>query len=228
MYLQNILTRDKEELIRRVYEAQKSNPTHGDFIVLVKKDLEDINEPFDEDKFTSLNRIQLKTHIRNKIRQLVFDDLKLQQMTHSKIRDIQYSQFKIQPYLKSHNFTPEMAGLLFSLRSSMIRNIKQNFSSSYQHNLKCKMICNDSNAIDSQFHLLNCTVLRMLLSEEERKRATSVKYDDIFGSLKEQREAVVILSRLLEVREAQLEEDSLPVGKNTGPDSAVFSVDLVK
>lgn len=28
--------------------------------------------------------------------------------------------------------------------------------------------------------------------------------------------------------EAQLEEDSLPVGKNTGPDSAVFSVDLVK
>ena len=224
MYLQNILNRDKEELIRRVYEAQKNNPTRGDFILLVKKDLEDINEPFDEDKFTSLSRFQLKTHIRNKIQKLVFDDMKLKQGTHSKIRDIQYSQFKIQPYLKSHIFTQEMAGLLFSLRSSMTRNIKQNFSSSYQNNLKCKMICNNPDAIDSQCHLLNCSMLRMLLGEEERKRADSVKYDDIFGSLMEQREAVVIFSRLLEVREAHLEEDSLPVGKNTGPDSAVISV----
>ena len=68
----------------------------------------------------------------------------------------------------------------------------------------------------------------MLLGEEERKRADSVKYDHIFGSLKEQRDAVVIFSRLLEVREAHLEQDSLPVGKNTGPDSAVISVVLVK
>ena len=228
MYLQNILTREKEELIRRVYEAQKSNPTHGDFICLVKRDLEDINEPFDEEKIASLSKLQLKTHIRKKIGQLVFNDLKLKQDTHSKIRDIKYSQFKIQPYLKSNTFTTEMAGLLFNLRSSMTKNIKQNFSSFYQQNLKCKMNCNDPNAIDSQCHLLNCTVLSKLLSEEESIRAKGVKYEDIFGSLKEQREAVVILARILKVREDSMEEDSLPVGINTGPDSAVVSAVLVK
>ena len=37
MYLQNILRRRDEELIKRVYETQKNNPTTGDFIELVKK-----------------------------------------------------------------------------------------------------------------------------------------------------------------------------------------------
>ena len=32
MYLHNILNRDKEELVRRIYETQKQNPTKGDFI----------------------------------------------------------------------------------------------------------------------------------------------------------------------------------------------------
>ena len=90
------------------------------------------------------------------------------------------------------------------------------------------MNCNDPNAIDSQCHLLNCTVLSKLLSEEESIRAKGVKYEDIFGSLKEQREAVVILARILKVREDSMEEDSLPVGINTGPDSAVVSAVLVK
>ena len=48
----------------------------------------------------------------------------------------------------------------------------------------------------------------------------SVKYDDIFGSLAEQREAVKVLARILEIRD-QLLDESLPVGQNTGPNSAV-------
>ena len=48
----------------------------------------------------------------------------------------------------------------------------------------------------------------------------SVKYDDIFGSLAEQREAVKVLARILEIRD-QLLDESLPVGQNTGPNSTV-------
>ena len=55
-----------------------------------------------------------------------------------------------------------------------------------------------------------------------------VKYEDIFGSLEEQREVVGVLARLLEVREEQLERRILPVGSNTGPDSTVSPVVLVK
>ena len=40
MYLHNILSRNSDELVKRVFDAQKNNPTQGDFICLVKSDLE--------------------------------------------------------------------------------------------------------------------------------------------------------------------------------------------
>ena len=48
MYIYNILGREEGELIKRVYKAQKENPTKCDFIELAEKDLEMIGEPIDE------------------------------------------------------------------------------------------------------------------------------------------------------------------------------------
>ena len=39
-YLKHILSRSRTELIRKVFEAQKNEPTSGDFVTSVKKDLE--------------------------------------------------------------------------------------------------------------------------------------------------------------------------------------------
>ena len=39
-YLRHILSRNKNELIRKVFEAQKEKPTSGDFVNNVKCDLE--------------------------------------------------------------------------------------------------------------------------------------------------------------------------------------------
>ena len=47
IYLKEILSRNGGELIKRVYTAQRDNPKKGDFIDLVKEDLESIGEPFD-------------------------------------------------------------------------------------------------------------------------------------------------------------------------------------
>ena len=43
IYLQAILKRDKNELIRRVYDAQKANPKQGDFVLLVQNNAELVN-----------------------------------------------------------------------------------------------------------------------------------------------------------------------------------------
>ena len=98
------------------------------------------------------------------------------QMSHSKIRDIRYPEFKLQPYLKSQLITQDRKGLLFVLHSSMVINIKQNFSSLYQQNLGCKMNCEDPNAIDSQPHMLQCEELAKFLSSDKVMRAKCVKY----------------------------------------------------
>jgi hypothetical protein len=46
-YLQTILKRDPEELVRRIYEAQVLKPCDGDFADLVKKDLQSIGVPLE-------------------------------------------------------------------------------------------------------------------------------------------------------------------------------------
>ena len=43
MYLHAILKKDGTEMVRRVYEAQKNDPSPGDFTELVKQDRERIN-----------------------------------------------------------------------------------------------------------------------------------------------------------------------------------------
>ena len=76
MYLHHILGRNKEELIRRVYNAQRDNITHGDFVELVKGDLEYIGKAFDEESIMLQTKPQYKNHIKKKIRAKVFEDLK--------------------------------------------------------------------------------------------------------------------------------------------------------
>ena len=55
----------------------------------------------------------------------------------------------------------------------------------------------------------------------------SFKYADIFGSLGEQRQAVEVLARILEIRD-QILDESLPVGQNTGPNSTPVNVVFAK
>ena len=217
MYHHNIISRDKNELVRRVYEAQKGDPTKGDFIELVKKDMESIGEVFNEDMIGMENKEKYKAKIQKKLKTAVFKELKAKQLTHTKINEIKYSQMKIQPYMTNTSFTNNMVKVLFNMRSSMTRNFKGNFSSMFKDNMRCQLMCQETNAIDCQSHLLQCQFLLDRLTPEELERTKEVTYRDIYGSLEQQRKVVVVLSRMLEIREEELEKESLPVGGHTGP-----------
>ena len=131
-----------------------------------------------------------------------------------------YEKFSIQPYLRSPCFTNNMVNILFNMRSSMTRDIRSNFSSMYGQNLSCPLKCD---AVDSQSHLLVCPVLLAELDSSEEETARSVHYNDIYGSLEQQREVVLVLMRLLDIREKLIkkeEDNCLPVG-GTGPNSIV-------
>ena len=113
--------------------------------------------------------------------------------------------------MESGIFTNTMVTTLFNMRSSMTRNIKNNFSSMHRGNLGCKL-CQEPDMIDSQPHLLSCVKLKEDLNQEELEAVKSVTYNDIFGSLDKQREVSLILTRIMELREDLLEKWSLPVG----------------
>ena len=224
MYLHNILTREDGELVKRIYKAQKENTSKGDFVELVRKDLDMIGEVFDEEAIILKNKTTFKAHIKIKINEAAFQELKTIQSTHTKVKEIIYEQFKIQPYMKSNIFTNRMVEVLFSLRSSMTRNLKSNFSSIFKGNMRCRLNCEDQEANDCQSHLLDCQTILENLSPEEQNGASRLKYNDIFGTLEQQGTIVPVLSRMLEVREELLETQGLPVDRSTGPDTVIANL----
>ena len=64
MHLQNILNKSSNELIHRVYLAQRDNPTKGDFVELVKAVLDNIGIDYEGVYFKGLTKGQFKQHIR--------------------------------------------------------------------------------------------------------------------------------------------------------------------
>ena len=125
--------------------------------------------------------------------------------------------------MTSNKFTNQMVNTLFNLRSSMTRNIKANFSSLFKENLLCKLKCQEKSE-DTQQHLLSCSQLLKSLTLTERESTNAVSYNDLFGSLEQQRQVVQVLARLLEIRDQLLEEKCLPVGLNTGPATTVTTL----
>ena len=69
------------------------------------------------------------------------------------------------------------------------------------------------------FVRVESVVQRMLEKEpvKEEMERDFVKYDDIFGGVQQQHQAVSTLARLLELREEVLEERSSLPAANTGP-----------
>ena len=107
-----------------------------------------------------------------------------------------------------------MMKMLFNLRSSIIKGIQMNFPSILREDMTCRLNCSDPEAIDNQQHLLTCSVIHDNISHDDSRQARHLSYDYIFGSLDQQRKAVLVLARLVEVREDILENESLPVGAN--------------
>ena len=57
-YLHNILKKDKEELVREVYDAQRDDPKDGDFVLIIRKDAENIDFEIDENEITKMKKAE--------------------------------------------------------------------------------------------------------------------------------------------------------------------------
>ena len=202
LYLHTILDRDNSELLKRVYMAQKEQPTNGDFCELVKEDFKTIGEDLNEIDILAMGKYNYKKLIKTKVKQAALKALQEIQASHSKVNQIKYEKFEIQSYMTSSVFNNEEISQLLALRSHTVRGIKKNFSSWYKPNLSCLFTCS---AEDSQPHLLSCKPILDLLTPQELATTYTVKYDDIYGCLERQKVAVTVFSRLLDIRERLLE-----------------------
>ena len=204
LYFQNIITRTDQELIKRVYIAQKTDPVKGDWINYLKDDFEYLGEEVNEEEAMATPRSEYKKLIKDRVRQKVFEDLKAIQSSHSKVKDIFYDTFKIQEYMKNHILTNHEISLLFSLRSRTMRSVVNNFG----RNINCSLGCSKP---ENQEHWLSC-------GKTASNKNTDIVYSDIFGSLTQQTNVVKLFAQLEEERmELHLVAPSSPMADNIGP-----------
>ena len=196
-YLFEIIKRPDSELIKRVYQAQKENPSHGDFINLIKFDFEVIFIPFSEEKFYQ---------IQKNLTEAAFSEFTSLQAQHSKVRDIPYQAFSLQKYLKCPDFSKTDCDLLMALRSHSVKSIKANFSSINKEGMSCPLQCEVPGPEDNQIHLLSCQAIISRLDRDQIEKAKDIKYPEIYGDILGQKAAVRHLSTLLDIRRTILEE----------------------
>ena len=197
MYLQTILKRDNDELVKRIFSAQKCEPCPGDFINLIKKDFAAIKEEYNEERVLQMSKGEYKQYVKSKIKDASMEYLKQLQGKHTKINHIKYDELKTQEYMLSPLFSNEEVSLLHCLRARYIE-CKANFSHRYRNDDLLCTLCKCG--INEQRHIIQCSILHDKLRTRD-VADTNIVYDDIFAEdVKKQKSVTALFKDLLSIR----------------------------
>ena len=121
MYLWTILKRSDEQIVRKVYNAQKLKSTNGDWyeIIQSEKIRFKINET--DEEISQMSKYKFKRIVEKKVNSFVFETLKVKASSHSKslqiLSEVQNQNVqRRKAYLKDNTLTKNDGQLLFKLR----------------------------------------------------------------------------------------------------------------
>ena len=200
MYLHHILKRPQSELIRKVYEAQKSEPSKGDWYETVTENLIELNVNKSDEQISQMSKYKFRKLLKKMIHNSAFDYLMRKKQSHSKMSDIEYNKLEMQRYLKSDSGLSDAEKqflVKFRLRMASLR---KNFQNQYQDK-KCQLCSTED---EDQIHLFRCT--KLLESCVDLANNIEIEFEDIFGSLSKQKKAVMLLMKIWDKREELIKQ----------------------
>ena len=118
---------------------------------------------------------------------------KEKQQTESKIKDISYEQLELNEYLKSEMFSKKERELLVNIRSKCY-NAKSNFKRRHLNRTDCTLGCPETE--DQKHIFLNCPKVN---------EPSDVTYEDIDGSVIQQKTAVEVFLKIDKKRKQAIE-----------------------
>ena len=194
LYLWDILSKSKSELIRKVYDSQKVLFVKNDWAIQVQQDLEECKINLSESEISKMSRSAFKKLVKEKVQNIAAKYLISLKLQHSKSEHLIYST-DVQPYLRNESLKIEEKKLMFRLRNRLI-DVKVNFKKKYNDDLKCRL-CKLSD--ESQPHLLNCPVV---LNDNHIKSALEgYTYNQLYSSnLDTQVHMLHVFQRILKLR----------------------------
>ena len=151
LYHHHILTREDSETIKKIYLKKKEESANGDWIKLLEKDFLFIECEMDEETIAATPKETYKKNIKNMINKSAFKYFMQIKETHSKLDQLEYTELKIQPYLKSLAINNKEKELLFNIRSKS-HHSKDNFRKLYRNNLNCSFTNRRSNTHIHRLH----------------------------------------------------------------------------
>ena len=203
MYHHHILSRDKNETIQKIYLKQKEDSIKGDWYKLLLQDFEFIGIEINEDVIRDTPKNIYKKKIKYLVRSAAFNYYMKKKADLSKLNEVEYKSLEIQPYLTNKMFNNEEINLLYSMRSRCHPS-KLNFRKFHAKNLKCTFGCD---SFEDQKH--NFQSCNPILSQMKSKH--NGKYEDIFGKVCEQKNAISEFIKIETVRK-EMKEQILPGG----------------
>ena len=212
MFYWTLLSKSENELVRKVYDAQKLAPLKNDWVLQIKDDLESCNINLTEAEISKMKRNKFKCIVKEKVREQARNFLVKLKSTHSKSKSLN-ENFKLQPYLKTDKMSQEEKKLLFKFRTNTYDckvNFRWNFSDT-----KC-LVCTQE---DTQEHLINCPMFDNLNLE-------SFRYENIFGKLEEQIKLIKVLN-LIDQKRSELSKSSLTGGQAQPLDASCTTTNCI-
>ena len=206
MYHHHIISRDNKETIKKIYRKQKEDQLKGDWYETLMTDFDFIREENNDERISKIPKEQYRNMIKRKVENEAFHYfLTLKEKSKKKMGHLKYTELAIQPYLINGQFTLNQIKLLFSLRSKCYP-AKLNFRKLNRGNLKCVMGCIED---ESQSHIFeNCEPLRKTLDQHQQ----NISIEKIYGSVQDQKEAVLIFEQIDKQRRQFINSDILPGG----------------
>ena len=199
MYYWTILNKSEDELVRRVFDAQKTFKTKDSWVAQVEEDLEFCNIELQEEEIKLMSNYKMKKLVSKQIRIKSDEYLIELRDSHEKTACLCPSN-QMQDYLKCMNISKKEKILLFKLRTWMIQ-VKGNFSSSHINNMQCGL-CGDKESEETQLHLLQCNFL--VNHPDIKQDISKIKYEDIFKDLSSQVNAIKVWTKIMSIRKVKL------------------------
>ena len=202
-YLHNILSKKDDELIKRIYQAQKKDPCKGDWCELVQSDMDMVEINMDDNTIRNMSKKVFKAYVKKCVKSAAFQNLRNLQSGHTKVKNIEYSKPSLQPYLCSESFTSEESSLLFNMRANCINGYKMCFSSVNRNDILCKLGCKSEDSIN---HVFTCHMINT------HGGIQGGEYSDIFANIKKQKETVLTFIQRNNIRSTILLSDTAHQG----------------
>ena len=158
VYLHDLANLNQNEMLYKFLITQWNNPTRGDWTELVKEDLKEFGIQEDIVSLKHVKRIPFKKHVKKKAREYAFQELMdsvERKEGNSKLRKLNYTELKIQNYLKDRSIKLEDTFNIFKYRTHMA-DFGENFRAGTDIVL-CPL-CLDHE--DSQAKSFECEIIR--------------------------------------------------------------------